>query len=200
MENEMMTVKRHLTREDFIKWDAGLMTPEEMEAFLSHTAVCDTCAENWMSFMAQLEPELLPEPPAYLTEEIIERSKQPDLLIARKVTRTSRQIRLLTYSLKVGTAVVLSIMMLFSINLAGMKLASVSESMQTVEIPSSRLDNWITFPTAGQSGDNSRNDRDNRKQPDITDHMRRGTQSVLTSLDNFSKSVFNFEFNFNQED
>lgn len=199
MENEMMTVRKHLTSEDFMKWNAGLMTPEEMENFLSHTAVCDTCAENWMSFMAQQEPEMLPEPPAYLAEEIIERSKQPDLLIARKVTRTSRQIRLLTYSLKVGTAVALSIVMLFSINLTGMKLTSVSEPIQTVEIPVSHLNNWIS-PTAGQSGDNSINDRGIRKQSDITDHMRQGTQNVLTSLDNFTKTIFNFEFNFNQED
>ena len=140
-------IKRHLTDEDFLKWDSGQMTPAEMEFFLSHTSFCDTCAERWMNWMEQTEVEIemniktaaekelntktaaeaVPQPPAYLAEEILERCKQPDILIARNLNRTSRQLQLLTYSLKIGTAVVLSIMMLFSINLTSLKIASVSE-------------------------------------------------------------------------
>lgn len=128
-------IKRHLTDEDFLKWDSGQMTPAEMEFFLSHTSSCDTCAERWMNWMEQTEVEMntetaakaIPQPPAYLAEEILERCKQPDILIARNLNRTSRQLQLLTYSLKIGTAVVFSIMMLFSINLTSLKIASVSE-------------------------------------------------------------------------
>lgn len=138
-------LKRHLTDEDFLKWDSGQMTPAEMEFFLSHTSSCDTCAERWMNWMEQTEVEMnaetaaekelntetaakaIPQPPAYLAEEILERCKQPDILIARNLNRTSRQLQLFTYSLKIGTAVVLSIMMLFSINLTSLKIASVSE-------------------------------------------------------------------------
>lgn len=174
----MMNEKRHLTEEDFIKWDSGLMTPEEMEVFLSHTASCSTCADSWMVWMEQQEPEALPEPPAYLAEEIIERSQQPDLMIARRLKRTSRQLRLLTYSLKVGTAVVLSIMMLFSINLTNMKIASGFESRenrhQTAE-----------YSTA---------------EHHVTGYMRQGTQNIMESLDSFTQSILNFEFSFNKED
>lgn len=199
MADEIISVKRHLTLEDFKKWDDGTMTPKEMEAFLSHTAACDTCSENWMSYMAQQEPETLPQPPAYLAGEIIERSKQPDIMIARKVNRTSKQIRLLTYSLKVGTAVALSIVMLFSINLTGMKIASVSEFIPKTETP-------VSGPKQpGAAGSNSGNsgaaDRsENKKTGSITDHMRQGTQNIMSSLDNFTQSIFNLEFNFNQED
>lgn len=171
-------VRRHLTQEDFMKWDSGLMTAEEMEAFLSHTASCSTCADSWMAWMEHQEPEALPVPPAYLAEEIIERSKQPDLMIARRLNHTSRQLRLLTYSLKVGTAVVLSIMMLFSINLTGMKMASVSENRE--------------YPH--QTAENSTTERN------VTGYMHQGTQNIMKSLDSFTQSILNFDFSFNQED
>ena len=41
-ENKTIQCRRHLTQEDFIRWDSGLMTPDEMETFLSHTASCST--------------------------------------------------------------------------------------------------------------------------------------------------------------
>ena len=200
MADEMTTVKRHLTEEDFKKWDAGVMTPEEMEAFLTHTSICDTCSENWMSFMASQEPEMLPEPPAYLADEIIARSQQPDLLIAQKVNHTSRQIRLLTYSLKVGTAVVLSIMMLFSINLTTMKISSVEEPSNGIELPFDRTEEADFLKPVSQNSSSKDNDSDHRAQYGITGHMRQGTRAIMTSLDAFTKSIFNFELNFNQED
>ncbi|MDY4970843.1 MAG: hypothetical protein SO101_11410 [Lachnospiraceae bacterium] len=171
-------VKRHLTQDDFIKWDSGLMSPEEMESFLSHTASCSTCADSWMVWMENPETEALSEPPAYLAEEIIGRSRQPDLMIARKLHRTSAQLRLLTYSLKVGTAVVLSIMMLFSINLTGLKL-------------NSRLENQ----------ENQRhNSKNTAAEYNVTDYMSRGTRDLMKSLDTITQSLLNFNFSFNQED
>lgn len=177
-ENKTIQFRRHLTQEDFIKWDSGLMTPEEMETFLSHTASCSICADNWMAWMESPESEALPEPPAYLAEEIIGRSGQPDLMIARRLNRTSRQLRLLTYSLKVGTAVVLSIMMLFSINLTSMKMASGFENRE----PQHRTQEY------------------NTAEYNVTGCMRKGTQNIMKSLDSFTRSILNFEFSFNQED
>lgn len=177
-ENKTIQCRRHLTQEDFIRWDSGLMTPDEMETFLSHTASCSTCADHWMAWMESPESETLPEPPAYLAEEIIGRSRQPDLMIARRLNRTSRQLRLLTYSLKVGTAVVLSIMMLFSINLTSMKMASGLENRQ----PQHRTQQY------------------NTAEYNVTGYMRKGTQNIVKSLDSFTRSILNFEFSFNQED
>lgn len=168
MTNEGTNMRKHLTEDDFRKWDSGSMSPEEMEYFLSHTASCDTCADSWMTFMAQAETETLLEPPVYLEEEIISRSRQPDLLIAQKINRTSRQIQLLTYSLKVCTAVALSIIMLFSINLTSLKTATLPEPSPITE-----------------------------EQQDITGHLRNGAQTITESLQNFTKSVFQFEFDFN---
>lgn len=178
MANETTGIRRHLTEDDFRKWDSGLMSPEEMEDFLTHTASCDTCADLWMTFMAQTESEAMSEPPAYLSEEILSRSKQPDLLIAQKINRTSRQIQLLTYSLKVCTAVAISIVMLFSINLTNLKIASVSEPSSITEIQAEQ--------------------ETNQKEPlDITGHLRDKAQNVTESLQSFTKAIFQFEFNFN---
>ena len=145
-------LKRHLTDEDFLKWDSGQMTPAEMEFFLSHTSSCDTCAERWMNWMEQTEVEMntetaakaIPQPPAYLAEEILERCKQPDILIARNLNRTSRQLQLLTYSLKIGTAVVFSIMMLFSIIFINRVIADEtndSDDSNRIEIEINKIKN-----------------------------------------------------------
>lgn len=204
MANEGNIMRRHLTEENFRKWDSGDMSSEEMEYFLSHTASCDTCADNWMAFMAQTEPETLLEPPAYLAEEIIARSKQPDLLIAQKVCRTSRQIQLLTYSLKVCTAVALSIMMLFSINLTSMKIASISEPSSITNIQQSDKNQNFIENTTGQKmaepSDIEPNTKTDKKEhSDITGHLRSGAQNITESLQNFTESIFNFEFNFHFE-
>lgn len=186
MANEVNNIRRHLTEEDFRKWDSGEISPDEMEFFLSHTASCDTCADNWMIYMAQAELETLPEPPAYLEEEILLRSKQPDLLIAQKMNRTSRQIQLLTYSLKVCTAVVLSIVMLFSINLTNLKIASVTEPSPITQ----------THLLAAHQEKERENAVEGKEHYNIMEYMRDGAQNVTESLQNFTKTIFSFEFNF----
>lgn len=175
-------LQRHLTEEDFQKWDQGSMTPDEMEEFLSHTASCSTCAEHWMNWMEQIEPDTLQDAPAYLADEIISRCNQPDLLLAQKINRTSRQLQLLTYSLKVGTAVILSIMMLFSINLTNLKVSSVSRYPAGTETVDTRLPNV------------------KKDDSNITKQINRGAKTITDSLQNFSQSILNFEFHFNQED
>ena len=60
--------------------------------------------------------ETLPEPPAYLAEEITERVHEPDVVIAQKAHTTSKKVQLLLYSLKVGVALAASIYMLFAMD------------------------------------------------------------------------------------
>ena len=179
-------LQRHLTEEDFKKWDSGSMPPEEMEFFLSHTASCDTCCEYWMAFMEQSDPETLLEPPAYLSEEILSRSKQPDLLIAREISRTSKKLQLLTYSLKVCTAVACSIIMLFSINLTKLQIESASNPPAI-----SRIQAEIQAQTEAQMEAAS---AARKEQWDITGYLQSGAQTVNESLQNFAKFIFDFNF------
>ncbi len=57
-----------------------------------------------------------PEPPAYLREEILQRTQQMDVQMAANVKERSRQMQLFLYSLKVGLAVMSSIFLLMLTN------------------------------------------------------------------------------------
>lgn len=105
----------HLTEHDFEAWEQGTLSDTQMEAFLTHTANCPHCGDAWFAYMGR-HAEALPEPPAYLAQEITERVHQPDVVIARKARTTSKRMQLLLYSLKVGVALAASIYMLFAMD------------------------------------------------------------------------------------
>ena len=105
----------HLTDHDFEAWEQGVLSDTQMEAFLTHTANCPHCGDAWFVYMSR-HTETLPEPPAYLAEEITERVHEPDVVIAQKAHTTSKKVQLLLYSLKVGVALAASIDMLFAMD------------------------------------------------------------------------------------
>lgn len=99
----------HVTEADLRAWASGKFSEEEEQAFLTHTGSCDFCAELLAAYLEQ-DPA---EPPAYLREEILEKSRSVGMQTARTIYQTSRQMRLFLYSLKVGFAVAVSLLMLF---------------------------------------------------------------------------------------
>ena len=106
---------KHLTTEELAALTSGTLPAAEEAELFAHAGVCDYCAEL---LSAYVEQELL-EPPAYLREEILEKSRRPDIQAARTIRRTSRQTRLFLYSLKVGFALAVSLLMLFVLPGAG---------------------------------------------------------------------------------
>ena len=107
----------HLTDHDFEAWEQGTLSDIQMEAFLTHTASCPHCGDAWFAYMSR-HAEALPEPPAYLAQEITERVHQPDVVIAQKAHTTSKRVQLFLYSLKVGVALAASIYMIFAMDAA----------------------------------------------------------------------------------
>lgn len=105
----------HLTDHDFEAWEQGTLSDIQMEAFLTHTASCPHCGDAWFAYMSR-HAEALPEPPAYLAQEITERVHQPDVVIAQKAHTTSKRVQLFLYSLKVGVALAASIYMIFAMD------------------------------------------------------------------------------------
>lgn len=99
----------HLTRKELEDWTSGLCSTEKELELLAHAGVCDHCAGL---LSAWLEQDLL-EPPAYLQEEILEKSQSIEFRTASTIRQTSRQMRLFLYSLKVGFALAVSLYMLF---------------------------------------------------------------------------------------
>ncbi len=84
----------------------------DFEQLLKQAGSSYACAEKLVTDLEK--EELLLECPAYLTEQILERVKQPDIQVPVAIKRTSKQLQLLLYSLKVGAAVAVALLMLMA--------------------------------------------------------------------------------------
>lgn len=89
-----------------------------------------------------------------------------------------RQLQLLTYSLKITTAVVFSILMLFSIGITNQKtlFSAGPDTAYAYQFP--------------------------RQQLNLSEQIQNQAETFTESLQNFSKSILNFTYNWttNQED
>lgn len=103
--------KRHITEEIWIALQQDTISPEDFAGVLEHTASCTFCAERLAEVMEHGSTET--KAPAYLTGQILLRIHQPDVRASVALKKTSRQVQLLLYSLKVGAAVAFSLLMLF---------------------------------------------------------------------------------------
>ena len=62
------------------------------------------------------------EPPAYLADEILQRVRQPDVVVAQRAHTTSKKMQLFLYSLKVSMALAASIYMIFAMDTSTLDL------------------------------------------------------------------------------
>lgn len=99
----------HVTEEWLKDWESGRLDETEQRQMQRHLGSCDFCAERFAEF---LEKDLM-EPPAYLREEILERSRGLEVQTVRTFCHASKRMRLLLYSMKVGLAVATSLFLLF---------------------------------------------------------------------------------------
>jgi len=99
----------HITKEQWTKFSQRQLSEIEEEKFYQHIGTCTYCAEE---FTKIIEQDFFLEPPVYLEEEILERTKKADVQAAVAVKKTSKKVQLLFYSLKVGFAVAASIFLL----------------------------------------------------------------------------------------
>lgn len=156
--------REHITKEMFQNWQRGKMSSQEEEEFLSHTGICTFCAEQFGNWM---ENALL-EPPAYLKEEIIKRTKQIDVQTVVKVRRTTKRMQLMVYSVKVGFAVAASIFLLTITtnfqNTKSVKLQGQQKQTESVE--------------RGES---------------ITDKLNQGSSLVNDALNDMTSGFFRIE-------
>lgn len=161
----MTEIKReHITKEMFQNWQRGKMSSQEEEEFLSHTGICAFCAEQFGNWM---EDDLL-EPPAYLKEEIVKRTRQIDVQTVVKVKCTTKRMQLMLYSLKVGFAVVASIFLLTITtnfqNMKSVKLQSQQKQTESVE-----------------------------REESITDKLNQGSSFVNDALNDMTSGFFRIE-------
>lgn len=117
--------RKHISEE---MWDAlqtDSIGQKDFVNILQHTCTCTGCAQRLAQSM-ETEDNIRHQPPTYLKDEIIKRTRQLNIQTAVTVKRTSRQIQLMIYSLKVGMAVVVSVLILgFTSNLQDIQFSQL---------------------------------------------------------------------------
>lgn len=197
----------HMDRNLFCDWQEGRLKGREEIDLLEHIGACTFCAERfgtWMeegfaqemetdgnfpkemmseeNSLEEVQPEknFLTEPPGYLKEEILERTRQMDVRAAVKLKETSKQVQLMIYSLKVGLAVAASIFLLtITTDIQRMNL-EVPESQRTQELQERQ--------EAAVKRQESR-----AKEEDFTGKLRRGSREITNILNNLSSGLFGIE-------
>mgnify|MGYP000939468351 CR=1 FL=1 len=103
-----MNDKTHINETDFNAFRDNTMLPEKKLAFLEHIGSCTYCADRFAAFMSQ---DLI-KAPVDLKQNILKAVGQ-ERKIKGKVKDASKRIQLLIYSLKVGAAASLALLLLF---------------------------------------------------------------------------------------
>lgn len=184
--NKQMIPVSHLTDTDFKKWDSNCMNEKEMEHFLEHTAFCSRCASLFLQRMETIQTDSvsMEAPPAYLEDEILNRCHQPDVKLTRTLIDTTGKVHFWLYGLKITTAVVLSIMMLFHIQIRP-DFADRTTSMPRNPFSIIKLqelpDDYNKISENSENGGSS-----------IMKYLRDGSMTLNQNLQNFSDDLFPF--------
>lgn len=190
--------RHHITEEQFCDWMAGEMSLHEEEGFLGHIGSCTFCAQQFAEYMeapkeflagakelswdlaGSKEPhrdlagpeKLLLEPPGYLKDEILQRTQQVGVQVTVHVKEKSRQMQLFMYSLKVGLAVMTSILLLM-----------VTANIQDLQSESVR--SWKAEQAQQRQEKESREER-----MSITDTLNQKSGEVSSFLNDMSSGLF----------
>ncbi len=103
-----MNEHNHLTGAQIDAFRHELMDKEEKELFLGHICNCDYCS----NLFAEAMSEEMIAAPRDLKDNILKATKRPEIQLAVKAKQTSKQMQLFLYSLKVGSATVLALLLL----------------------------------------------------------------------------------------
>ncbi|GFI31569.1 MAG: hypothetical protein HFH50_07870 [Lachnospiraceae bacterium] len=200
-EPELKTM--HISRDLFCDWQEGRLKGREETDFFTHIGACTFCAEqfgNWMeeglleeagrelfsgkeAEPEKKEPVFLEEPPRYLKEEILNRTRQLDVQASVKLKETSRQVQLMIYSLKVGLAVAASIFLL-----------TLTSNVQHMELNLQLQENQQTEQEKGESQQMSQEKgEEQRREESIAGKLRRGSKEITTILNELSSGVFRID-------
>lgn len=103
-----MSDTNHISKKEFEAFHYDTMNQKEKEAFLEHICSCDYCSDQFAMMMT----DVMIEAPKDMKANILRATKRPEVQLAIKVKETSKRMQLFIYSLKVGTATVLALLLL----------------------------------------------------------------------------------------
>lgn len=98
----------HITQNELLEFQNDLMDPQDMKKFLEHISTCDYCSEMFAKCM---EADLVTAP-IDMKGNILKATKRPEVQLEIKLRKTSKQMQLMIYSLKVGTATIGALLVL----------------------------------------------------------------------------------------
>ena len=108
-----MSELKHISKTDFEAFQCDSMKHDQKVIFLEHVSSCDYCADQFATMMS----EVMLEAPKDLKANIIKATKRPEVQLVKTARETSKRMQLFIYSLKVGTATALALLLLmFTMN------------------------------------------------------------------------------------
>ena len=110
-EQDFSIVKRYISLSDFGALKQGQLKPSDLELFLEHISSCDHCSGL---FANEMEKELI-KAPVDMKANILKKSKRLDIQFT-KAAKASVKMQLFRYSLKVITASLCAIVLMFSLS------------------------------------------------------------------------------------
>lgn len=120
-------INKHISEETLLAFKQDELSPEERDKFLQHICSCNFCSEELADSLAD---EMITAP-IDMKENILRAVRRPEVQIARKAKETSKQLQLLLYSLKVGTAAFGALLiLLYAANFNNMKTAQDNQMDQ----------------------------------------------------------------------
>ena len=99
----------HLTEEQLKYLKTADLSDPGLRGMLEHMADCTFCADRFAGILTE---NLVPAP-AYLKEEILEKTRSVKMQTVKAARRASKRTRLFLYSLRVGFALTASLCLLF---------------------------------------------------------------------------------------
>ena len=173
--------QRHITEEMWIALRQGTLDDDEYMQILEHTCDCTWCAGRLAEIMEPADfgtddttgiPAALP--PAYLSEQILDRTRQLDVQATVNIHKTSKKLQLLLYGLKVGTAVAFSILILgLTANLQNMGGA--------------QQENSIGMQRPGVIQENT----EPRQEDSLLDKVNEAANGVTRQMNEFANRILN---------
>ena len=162
-----MNDTHHISDSEFMDFHRNSMKPEDITGFLEHISSCDSCADR---FAASLSEDLITAPKD-MKSNILKASIRSEISLVVHAKRMSKQMQLFLYSLKVGTATVLALLLL----VLTMNYSGLSNSADEVRPQNHR----ITF-------------LDQINIP-LTTVLRKSMDDISTSISDFSNRIINME-------
>jgi len=160
--SERISSEGHVSEEELRIFNQDRMTLKERRLFLEHVCSCNYCADQMVVMME----ENLIQTPRDMKDNILRKTRRPEVQLPIKVKETSKGLQLFFYSLKVSTATIGALLLLV-----------MTFHMDT---------NWNQINNT--SGNNTGN-------ISLTEAIRAGVDSFNTGMEKISSNMLEFSNN-----